>query len=50
MNDHCAKQPFNFSLCMDLCEVLGKRAMNEHRLLELIEEAPVDSIYLLPHP
>ena len=50
MKDHCAKQPLRFSSCMELDEVLGKRAMNEHRLLELIEEAPADSIYLLPHP
>lgn len=34
---------------MELCEVLGKRAMDEHRLLELIEEAPADSIYYHTH-
>lgn len=46
MIDRYAKQPFRFSSCMELREVLGKRAMDEHRLLELIEEAPADSIYL----
>ena len=43
MNDHLAKQPFRCSSCMDLREVLGKRApradarrkMDEHSLLEL---------------
>jgi hypothetical protein len=49
MNDRCAKQPFRFSSCMELCEVLGKRAIDEHRLLELIEEAPADSIYYHTH-
>ena len=32
---------------MELREVLGKHANDEHRLLELIEEVPADSIYLL---
>lgn len=49
MNNHCAKQPFRFSSCMELREVLGKRAMDEHRLLELIEEVPADSIYYHTH-
>lgn len=49
MIDRYAKQPFRFSSCMELCEVLGKRAMDEHRLLELIEEAPADSIYYHTH-
>jgi hypothetical protein len=35
---------------MELCEVLGKRAMDEHRLLELVEEAPADSIYFITTP
>jgi uncharacterized protein DUF5752 len=34
---------------MELREVLGKRAMDEHRLLELIEEVPADSIYYHTH-
>ena len=49
MNNHCAKQPFRFSSCIELREVLGKRAMDEHRLLELIEEVPADSIYYHTH-
>ncbi len=49
MIDRYAKQPFRFSSCMELREVLGKRAMDEHRLLELIEEAPADSIYYHTH-
>jgi hypothetical protein len=49
MIDHFAKQPFRFSSCMELREVLGKRAMDEHRLLELIEEVPADSIYYHTH-
>lgn len=49
MSDHPAKQPFRFSSCMELREVLGKRAMDEHRLLELIEEAPADCIYYHTH-
>lgn len=49
MIDQYAKQPFRFSSCMELREVLGKRAMDEHRLLELIEEVPADSIYYHTH-
>jgi Family of unknown function (DUF5752) len=49
MNNHCAEQPFRFSSCIELREVLGKRAMDEHRLLELIEEVPADSIYYHTH-
>jgi hypothetical protein len=49
MSGRLAKQPFRFSSCMELREVLGKRAMDEHRLLELIEEAPADSIYYHTH-
>src|SRR5262249_27962207 len=41
--------PFRFISCMELREVLGKRAMDEHRLLELIEEVPADSIYYHTH-
>jgi hypothetical protein len=49
MIDRYANQPFRFSSCMELREVLGKRAMDEHRLLELIEEAPADCIYYHTH-
>ena len=44
-----ANIPFRFISCMELREVLGKRAMDEHRLLELIEEVPADSIYYHTH-
>ena len=45
MSHRSATMPFHFVSCMELREVLGKRAMDEHRLLELIEEVPADSIY-----
>lgn len=51
-----ASSPFRFRSCMELREVLGARAHDEQRLLELIEEVPVDAIYyhthsyLLRHP
>jgi hypothetical protein len=44
-----AQQPFRFASCMELREILGKRAMDEARLLEIIEEAPADSIYYHTH-
>ncbi len=34
---------------MELREILGKRALDESRLLEIIEEAPADSIYYHTH-
>ncbi|MBI3806741.1 MAG: hypothetical protein HY281_04385 [Nitrospirae bacterium] len=49
MLNHIANTPFRFVSCMELREVLGKRAMDEHRLLELIEEVPADSIYYHTH-
>ena len=48
MPHRSANMPFRFVSCMELREVLGKRAMDEHRLLELIEEVPADSIYTIP--
>ena len=44
-----AARPFQFVSCMELREVLGKRAMDEARLLELIEEVSSDSIYYHTH-
>lgn len=41
--------PFRFVSCMELREVLAKSAMDEQRLLELIEEVPGDSIYYHTH-
>jgi len=49
MSNRSANMPFRFVSCMELREVLGKRAMDEHRLLELIEEVPADSIYYHTH-
>jgi hypothetical protein len=49
MIEQRAKQPFRFVSCMELREILGKRAMDESRLLEIIEEAPADSIYYHTH-
>lgn len=49
MSHRSANMPFHFVSCMELREVLGKRAMDEHRLLELIEEVPADSIYYHTH-
>jgi hypothetical protein len=42
-------RPFQFVSCMELREVLGKRATDVPRLLELIEEVPSDSIYYHTH-
>src|SRR5438046_10084733 len=44
-----AQESFRFVSCMELREILGKRAMDESRLLEIIEEAPADSIYYHTH-
>jgi len=49
MPHRSANMPFRFVSCMELREVLGKRAMDEHRLFELIEEVPADSIYYHTH-
>jgi hypothetical protein len=49
MIEQRAKQPFRFVSCMELREILGKRAMDESRLLEIIEEVPADSIYYHTH-
>lgn len=40
---------FNFKGCIEIKELLGKKAGDELELLELIEEAPVDSIYYHMH-
>lgn len=44
-----ATSPFHFISCMELREILGKRAIDVQRLLELIEEVPADSIYYHTH-
>ncbi|MBN2482789.1 MAG: hypothetical protein JXD21_01145 [Candidatus Omnitrophica bacterium] len=40
---------FHFMGCIEIKELLGKRADDEQELLELIEEVPVDSIYYHTH-
>jgi hypothetical protein len=47
--DRRASAPFRFVSCMELREVLAKKATDEQRLLELIEEVPGDSIYYHTH-
>ncbi|MBI5776743.1 MAG: hypothetical protein HY444_05065 [Nitrospirae bacterium] len=49
MADRRAEHPFRFVSCMELREALGKRALDEQRLLEIIEEAPADCIYYHTH-
>ena len=40
---------FHFIDCIEIKELLGKKADDEQELLELIEEVPVDSIYYHTH-
>lgn len=40
---------FQFTGCFEIRELLGKRAEDEAKLLELIEEVPDDSIYYHTH-
>ena len=40
---------FHFMGCIEIKELLGKRADDELELLELIKEAPIDSIYYHTH-
>jgi hypothetical protein len=42
---HGVARPFEFVSCLELREVLGKRAMDIARLLELVEDVALDSIY-----
>jgi len=35
--------------CIEIKELLGKKADDEQELLELIEEVPLDSIYYHTH-
>jgi hypothetical protein len=44
-----AARPLVFYGCMELRELLGKRAENEKELADLIEEVPPDSIYYHTH-
>lgn len=49
MPERRAQHPFRFVSCMELRQILGKRAMDTERLLELMEEVPGDSIYYHTH-
>jgi septum formation topological specificity factor MinE len=40
---------FNFMGCIEIKELLGKKANDEQKLLELIEDVPIDSIYYHTH-
>jgi hypothetical protein len=42
-------QLFRFTGCSEVHEILGKTAEDERRLVELIEEVPLDSIYFHTH-
>ncbi len=44
-----AKQQFVFIGCSEVQEILGREAGDEKRLVELIEEVPLDSIYYHTH-
>ncbi len=43
------EQSFRFIGCSELREILGLEAEDEKRLVELIEEVPIDSIYFHTH-
>jgi len=40
---------FSFTDCIEIKEVLGKRAVDEKALMDLVEEAPLDAIYYHTH-
>jgi hypothetical protein len=44
-----AGQPFRFIGCAEVQEILGQEAEDEKRLVELLEEVPLDSIYFHTH-
>lgn len=45
MSDHKAATPFYFIGCLELREMLGRKAADIQQLMAVIEEAPLDSIY-----
>jgi hypothetical protein len=49
MNTKNAENPFEFTGCWELKEMLGRTARDERQLLEIIEEVPLDSIYYHTH-
>ena len=44
-----AENPFVFTGCWELKEMLGRTARDERQLLETIEEIPLDSVYYHTH-
>ena len=46
---HKADRPFSFTGSSELREILGKEAEDEKRLVELLEEVPLGSIYYHTH-
>lgn len=44
-----AKRPFTFVGCLELREILGRRARDERELMEALEEIPAGAIYYHTH-
>ena len=49
MSDRKAATPFRFIGCLELREMLGRKAADVQQLMAVIEEAPLDSIYYHTH-
>ena len=49
MVDVKAATPFHFIGCLELREMLGRKAADLQQLMAIIEEAPLDSIYYHTH-
>ncbi|MBI4763771.1 MAG: hypothetical protein HY787_04110 [Deltaproteobacteria bacterium] len=49
MNAKKAENPFKFTGCWELKEMLGRTARDERQLVEIIEEIPLDSLYYHTH-
>jgi hypothetical protein len=49
MNERLAPAPFRFVGCVELREMLGRKAADVQQLMEGIEEVPADSIYYHTH-
>ncbi len=49
MSPKKAENPFSFTGCWELKEMLGRTAWDERQLLEIIEEIPLDSVYYHTH-
>ena len=47
--DHKATTPFHFIGCIELREMLGRKAADVQQLMAAIEEVPLDSIYYHTH-